>query len=70
MLKKTLTILFVFVLTAFAQPKEPMKGEKCPVCGMFVTSKDKMLYQIKLKDGSYKFAEGPKHIFKFYFYKL
>ncbi|MGC9006950.1 MAG: nitrous oxide reductase accessory protein NosL [Sulfurihydrogenibium sp.] len=67
MLGKIFVVLFVFALTVFGQPKELLKAERCPVCGMTVNPNDKMLSQVKLKEGSYKFAESPKHILKFYF---
>lgn len=55
---------FLFVL---AQPKEPPKGERCVVCGMDVNMEPRLTSQIKLKDGSYKYAESPKHILQYYF---
>lgn len=65
---KKLILLVLFISTVvLGQPKEPSKGERCPVCGMSVSQEDKLLSQVKLKDGSYKFSESPKHILKFYF---
>ncbi|WP_028949907.1 nitrous oxide reductase accessory protein NosL [Sulfurihydrogenibium subterraneum] len=62
-----LALILVVITTSFGQPKDLQKEERCPICGMSVSPKDKLLSQVKLKDGSYKFAESPKHILKFYF---
>jgi nitrous oxide reductase accessory protein NosL len=66
MLKKFI-ILILLSSVVFGQPKEPTKNERCPVCGMSVSSEDKLLSQVKLKDGTYKFSESPKHILKYFF---
>ncbi|MEZ0360880.1 MAG: nitrous oxide reductase accessory protein NosL [Hydrogenobacter sp.] len=60
-----LIFLFSFIF-ALAQPKEPPRGERCVVCGMDVNFDPKLTSQVKLKDGSYKYAESPKHILQFY----
>lgn len=61
-----LLAFLLWVLPAFPQPKEPPKGEKCVVCGMDVNIDPKLTSQVKLKDSSYKYAESPKHILKYY----
>ncbi len=58
--------LFFGLSLAFSQPKEPPKGERCVVCGMDVRIAPKLMAQVKLKDGSYKYAESPKHIIQYY----
>jgi nitrous oxide reductase accessory protein NosL len=46
---------------------KPAGGDKCPVCGMFVTKYPDFLAQIVFKDGSYSFFDGVKDMMKFYF---
>ncbi|MFN3711872.1 MAG: TolC family protein, partial [Alishewanella aestuarii] len=36
------------------------------VCGMDVRISPRLMAQVKLKDGSYKYAESPKHILQYY----
>lgn len=62
------TLLFVALsfLLAFSQPKEPPKGERCVICGMDVNIEPRLTSQAKLRDGSYKYAESPKHVMQFY----
>ncbi|ACN98504.1 conserved hypothetical protein [Sulfurihydrogenibium azorense Az-Fu1] len=62
-----LAVILLVITTSFGQPKELQKEERCPICGMSVSPKDKLLSQLKLRDGSYKFFESPKHALKFYF---
>ncbi len=66
-MKKALFFTLLGFLLVLAQPKEPPKGERCVVCGMDVNIDPKLTSQVKLKDGSYKYAESPKHILQFYF---
>jgi nitrous oxide reductase accessory protein NosL len=61
-----LFILMLWLAPAFSQPKEPPRGERCVVCGMDVNMEPRLTAQVKLKDGSYKYAESPKHILKYY----
>lgn len=67
-MKKLFLVLGLFLCfgLVFSQPKEPPKGEKCVVCGMDVSVDPKLTSQVKLKDGSYKYAESPKHIIQYY----
>ncbi len=56
--------------TAAAQMKGPMQPspeDKCPVCGMFVYKYPDWLAQIIFTDGSVRFFDGPKDLFKYYF---
>lgn len=57
---------FLILNLGFSQPKDPPKGEKCVVCGMDVSMDPKFTSQVKLRDGSYKYAESPKHIIQYY----
>ncbi|RMH80470.1 MAG: hypothetical protein D6674_04390 [Acidobacteria bacterium] len=63
---RTLLILFIGFSLAFSQPKEPPKGERCVICGMDVNIDPRLTSQAKLRDGSYRYAESPKHIVQFY----
>ncbi len=65
-MKVLVLLLFILSLSAFSQPKEPPKGERCVVCGMDVNIDPKLTSQVKLKDRSYKYAESPKHIIRYY----
>lgn len=64
-MNKVFFIVFLFSL-AFSQPKEPPKGERCVICGMDVNIEPRLLSQAKLRNGSYRYAESPKHIIQFY----
>jgi len=46
---------------------QPSKKDKCPVCGMFVYKYPDWLCQITFKDGTERFFDGPKDLFKYYF---
>ncbi|MDP3296357.1 MAG: nitrous oxide reductase accessory protein NosL [Thermodesulfovibrionia bacterium] len=46
---------------------EPTKGDKCPVCGMFVYKYPQWIAEIVFKDGTYAVFDGPKDMFKYYF---
>lgn len=61
-----LFILMLWLAPALPQPKEPPKGEKCVICGMDVNMEPRLTSQVKLKDGSYRYAESPKHILQYY----
>ncbi|MEM4847394.1 MAG: hypothetical protein QW794_06525 [Thermosphaera sp.] len=61
-MKVLVLLLFILNLSAFSQPKESPKDERCVVCGIDVNIDSKLTSLVKLKDGSYKYAESPKHI--------
>ncbi len=63
---RTLLLILLSLSLVFAQPKEPPKGTRCVVCGMDVNMEPKLTSQVKLKDGTYKYAESPKHILQYY----
>ena len=64
-------IAFYMSVSAFAQdtakPVKPDKGDKCPVCGMFVTKYPHWVGEIIYNDGTTLFFDGAKDLFKFYF---
>jgi nitrous oxide reductase accessory protein NosL len=63
---KTLLFILLSLFLVFAQPKEPPPGTKCVVCGMDVNMEPRLTSQVKLKDGTYKYAESPKHMLQYY----
>ncbi len=65
-MKALALMLLLWTLSAFPQPKEPPRGERCVICGMDVNIDPKLTSQAKLRDGSYRYAESPKHILKYY----
>ena len=48
------------------KPAHPTEKDKCPICGMFVYKYPDWLAQIIFKDGSVRFFDGPKDLFKYY----
>ena len=46
-------------------PVKPGPGDKCPVCGMFVAKYPDFVSQAHLRDGTVRFFDGPKDLFKF-----
>lgn len=66
-----LRICTLFLLLAFASlslaaeapaPKAPAKGDKCPVCGMFVAKYPDWTAQIAWKDGTTSYCDGVKDL--------
>ncbi len=47
-------------------PRKPGPGDKCPVCGMFVSKYPDFACQIIFKDGTALFFDGAKDFFKYY----
>ena len=45
---------------------KPAKGDKCPVCGMFVSRYPDWLATITFKNGETVHFDGPKDLFTFY----
>lgn len=41
-------------------------NDKCPVCGMFVSSHRNWISSVRLKNGSVLFFDGPKDMFSYY----
>jgi len=68
-----LIILFIFSATLIAQnneklppPQMPDDKDKCPVCGMFVKPYPKWITEIIYEDGTIKYFDGAKDMFKYY----
>ncbi len=54
------------VFAADLKPRKPGPGDKCPVCGMFVSRYSDFAAQIQFKDGTVAFFDGPKDLFTYY----
>lgn len=50
-----------------ARPVEIQQGDKCAVCGMFVSRYPGWIAQIIFTDGTYAVFDGPKDMFRYYF---
>jgi len=48
------------------KPLKPGPGDKCPVCGMFVSKYPDFAAQIRFKDGTTAFFDGAKDMFAYY----
>jgi len=44
---------------------KPSPKDKCPVCGMFVAKYPDWLATLVFKDGTFRYFDGPKDLFKF-----
>ena len=58
------------VAASAAPPGEfvkPGKGEKCPVCGMFVYKYPDWVAELLFADGSFEVFDGAKDLFRYYF---
>jgi nitrous oxide reductase accessory protein NosL len=44
---------------------KPSPKDKCPVCGMFVSKYPDWLATVMFKDGTFRYFDGPKDLFKF-----
>ncbi|MGE5301596.1 MAG: nitrous oxide reductase accessory protein NosL [Acidobacteriota bacterium] len=49
------------------KPVEVKKGDKCQVCGMFVSGYPTWVAEIIFNDGTYAVFDGPKDMFRYYF---
>jgi nitrous oxide reductase accessory protein NosL len=67
---KRLTLLLICILllpaAAPCADAKPGKGDKCPVCGMFVSRYPDWLASITFKSGESAYFDGPKDLFTFY----
>lgn len=54
-------------IAADLKPQQPGKKDKCPVCGMFVAKYPAWTGEVRFKDGTTFFFDGPKDLFRFYF---
>jgi nitrous oxide reductase accessory protein NosL len=62
----SLVCLTVAAFAADLKPRRPGPGDKCPVCGMFVSKYSDFAAQIQFKDGTVAFFDGPKDLFTYY----
>jgi len=63
-------VLFFLSAASPAAEKKPVevkKGDKCRVCGMFVSGYPTWVAQIIFRDGTYALFDGPKDMFRYYF---
>jgi copper chaperone NosL len=44
---------------------KPSPKDKCPVCGMFVAKYPDWIATLMFKDGTFRYFDGPKDLFKF-----
>ncbi len=54
-------------LSYAGEPIKPKPGDKCPVCGMFVSLYPSWTAEIVFQDGTYAVFDGPKDLLKYYF---
>jgi nitrous oxide reductase accessory protein NosL len=63
-------LLLLVSAAAPAGEKKPVavkKGDKCRVCGMFVSGYPTWVAEIIFQDGTYAVFDGPKDMFRYYF---
>lgn len=73
LIKKFFSIfIIVFFLIAFSAyaggpeaPPKPGPKDTCPVCGMFVSLYPEWIASVRLSDGSARFFDGAKDLFKY-----
>jgi copper chaperone NosL len=71
-LSLVIVMMMLVCLTAVAafaadlKPRKPGPGDKCPVCGMFVSKYSDFAAQIQFRDGTAAFFDGPKDLFTYY----
>ena len=66
-MRKLTLMMITLSLIAFSQPSQKLEGKRCVICNMDVNMSPELTSQVKLNDGTYKFAESPKHILQYYF---
>lgn len=63
-----LMLFFVTLSNAAAVDlKPPARGDRCPVCGMFVAPYPEWTSTILFKDGTQLYFDGAKDLFRYYF---
>jgi len=62
----SLVCLTAAAFAADLKPRKPGPGDKCPVCGMFVSKYSDFAAQIQFKDGTVVYFDGPKDLFTYY----
>lgn len=55
----------VAICAAETPVMKPSKTDKCPVCGMFVYKYPDWTCRVEFKDGSLRWFDGPKDMFKY-----
>ncbi len=66
----SVALFLLFSSALQAQEKGPIavkKGDKCQVCGMFVSGFPTWVAEIIFNDGTYSVFDGPKDMFRYYF---
>lgn len=66
----SVALLLLFSSASPAEEKKPVevkKGDKCQVCGMFVSGYPTWVAEIIFNDGTYSVFDGPKDMFRYYF---
>jgi copper chaperone NosL len=59
-------VAFTSVADAAEQAyRKPNERDKCPVCGMFVAKYPDWVATVVFKDGTLRYFDGPKDLFKF-----
>ncbi len=66
-MRRIVTVLLIITALAGSQPSQELEGKRCIVCNMDVNMSPELTSQVKMKDGTYKYAESPKHILQYYF---
>jgi copper chaperone NosL len=74
-MRRALLLLMTIALLVSTRPawgdtpdlKGPGPGDRCPVCGMFVSPYPEWISSIFYKDGYQVFFDGCKDMFKYYF---
>lgn len=61
-----LTILILYSVAQASEIQTLPERARCPVCGMFVAKYPDWLAVVELQDGSRRYFDGAKDMFKFY----
>ncbi len=61
-----LVLLLSVSIAGAVEPVKPTGGDKCPVCGMFVSKYPDFLSELIFIDGSYAVFDGAKDMFHYY----
>jgi len=62
-----LLALCLLTVPAFGERSTPDKGERCPVCGMFVAKYPQWLATLTVTDGKVLYFDGVKDMMAYYF---
>lgn len=61
-----LTLLMIAADAAGLNARKPAKGDKCPVCGMFVAKYPDFAAQVQFRSGNVLHFDGAKDFFRYY----